>query len=177
MVLTKCYFFSASFCDGMSQLLRSLGRPCAVVNLDPGNDRLPFEPEVDISDLVTLEAAMEEERLGPNGGLVYCMEFLEENFGWLSSRLSALPEGAYVLLDCPGQVELYTHNDCMKRLIKRLEEGGDGMRLCAVNLVDSHHCSDPAKFVSVCLVTLSSMLQMEMPQVRKECIFRKPNKI
>ncbi len=61
-------------------------------------------------------------------------------------------------------MELYTHNDCVKRLLARLREELD-LRPCVVNLVDSHHCSDPAKFVSVCLVTLNSMLQMELPQV------------
>ena len=38
-------------------------------------------------------------------------------------------------------------------------------RLTAVHLVDAHHCSDPAKFISVLLVTLSTMVQLEMPQV------------
>ena len=38
-------------------------------------------------------------------------------------------------------------------------------RLTAVHLVDAHHCTDPAKFISVLLVTLSTMVQMEMPQV------------
>lgn len=40
-----------------------------------------------------------------------------------------------------------------------------GHRLCCVHLVDAHHCSDPAKFISVLLVTLSTMVQLEMPQV------------
>ena len=83
---------------------------------------------------------------------------------WLSRRLSALSPSAYLLLDCPGQVELYTHDDCVRRLLRRLRADLDH-RACAVNLVDSHHCSDPAKFVSVCLTTLNSMLQMELPQV------------
>ncbi len=68
-----------TYCDGMSQLLRSLGRPCAVVNVDPANERAPFQPEVDVAELVRLEEVMEETGLGPNGGLVYCMEFLEKN--------------------------------------------------------------------------------------------------
>ena len=33
-----------------------------------------------------------------------------------------------------------------------------------MHLVDAHHCSDPAKFISVLLVTLSTMVQLEMPQ-------------
>ena len=33
-------------------------------------------------------------------------------------------------------------------------------RLAAVHLVDSHYCSDPAKFISVCLTSLTTMLQV-----------------
>ena len=39
------------------------------------------------------------------------------------------------------------------------------VRLTCVNLVDSHHCSDAGKFVSVCLTSLTSMLQIALPHV------------
>lgn len=45
-----------------------LGRKTAIVNLDPANDVLPFTPEIDVSDLVSLENVQEEQKLGPNGG-------------------------------------------------------------------------------------------------------------
>lgn len=41
--------------------------------------------------------------LGPNGSLVFCMEYLLENISWLDSKLSEL-ETDYVIFDCPGQV-------------------------------------------------------------------------
>ena len=37
--------------------------------------------------------------------------------------------------------------------------------MVAVHLVDSHYCSDPGKFVSVLLTSLSTMLQLELPHV------------
>ena len=46
---------------------------------------------------------MEEFDLGPNGGLVYCMEYLLANFSWLEDKLRQLGS-QYVLFDCPGQV-------------------------------------------------------------------------
>jgi ABC-type multidrug transport system permease subunit len=46
---------------------------------------------------------MEEFDLGPNGGLVYCMEYLLIHFSWLEERLKALGS-QYILFDCPGQV-------------------------------------------------------------------------
>jgi len=152
-----------TYCDAMTQLLSSNGRPCAVINLDPANGNAEFQPDVDIKELITLEDVMTSFSLGPNGGLIYCMEFLEANFDWLKSRIASV-DGKYLLVDCPGQVELYTHNDAIKNVILRLQKELD-CRLCCVHLADSHHCSDPAKFIAVCLTTLNTMVQMELPQV------------
>jgi len=38
-------------------------------------------------------------------------------------------------------------------------------RLCAVYLMDSHFLTDAAKFFGVCLTTLSTMVQLELPHV------------
>lgn len=47
-----------------------------VVNLDPAAEHFDYQPLVDIRDLITVDDAMdaEELKLGPNGGLVFCME-------------------------------------------------------------------------------------------------------
>ncbi|KAG0300490.1 GPN-loop GTPase 2, partial [Dissophora globulifera] len=37
--------------------------------------------------------------------------------------------------------------------------------LCCVHLVDSHYCTDAAKFISVLLLSLKTMLQLELPHV------------
>lgn len=87
----------------MSQFLTSLGRDVAVVNMDPANDFLPFVCPVDISELISIEDAMTHLRLGPNGGLVYCMEYLEQNFDWLKEKLDTVKD-KYLLFDFPGQV-------------------------------------------------------------------------
>ncbi len=49
---------------------------------------------------------MRELNLGPNSGLVYCIEYLEKNVDWLVEKLSSLPEDNYVLFDLPGQVHI-----------------------------------------------------------------------
>jgi len=41
--------------------------------------------------LVDLADVMEKLELGPNGGLLYCMEYLEKNIDWLKERLEAMP--------------------------------------------------------------------------------------
>jgi hypothetical protein len=39
------------------------------------------------------------------------------------------------------------------------------MQLAAVHLVDAHLCSDPGKYVSALLLSLSTMLHLELPHV------------
>ena len=45
-----------------------------MVNLDPAAEDIVYTPSVDLRELISLEDVMEELQLGPNGGLIYCME-------------------------------------------------------------------------------------------------------
>ncbi|KAL6503665.1 GPN-loop GTPase qqt1 [Orobanche gracilis] len=118
-----------TYCNGMSQFLNLIGRKVAIINLDPANDLLPYECAVNIEDLVKLSDVMAEHSLGPNGGLVYCMDYLEKNIDWLQAKLEPL------------------------------------LKLTAVHLVDAHLCSDPGKYISALLLSLSTMLHLELPHV------------
>lgn len=108
-----------TYCHAMREFLGRLGRSVAVVNLDPANEALPCPCALDIGELVTLEDVMGSLGLGPNGGLLYCMDYLAANADWLRQRLHGL-RGHYVLFDCPGQVELYTHHQALKDVFAQL---------------------------------------------------------
>jgi len=56
-------------------------------------------------ELVSTQDVMENLSLGPNGALMYAMEFLLSNVDWLLKRLQNYPDH-YFLFDCPGQVRL-----------------------------------------------------------------------
>jgi len=66
---------------------------------------------------------MEEDDLGPNGGVLYALEELEQNMDWFEKGLSELGED-YVLFDCPGQVELYTHHSSLRNIFFKLQKLG-----------------------------------------------------
>ncbi|NXW38581.1 GPN2 GTPase, partial [Phaetusa simplex] len=151
-----------TYCHGMQEFMGRIGRKVTVVNLDPANEAMPYQCAVDIAELITLPDVMENLKLGPNGGLIYCMEYLEANFDWLQEKLAAF-RGHYFLFDCPGQVELYTHHDALKNVFAQLAKWN--FRLAAVHLVDSHYCTDPGKFISVLCTSLSTMLHVELPHV------------
>ncbi|KAG6747614.1 hypothetical protein POTOM_047503 [Populus tomentosa] len=169
-----------TYCNGMSQFLSLIGRKVAVINLDPANDALPYDCAVNIEDLIKLSDVMNEHSLGPNGGLVYCMDYLEKNIDWLQSKLEPLLKGHvwssysvesvdsvadhYLLFDFPGQVELFFLHSNAKNVIMKLIKKLN-LRLTAVHLVDAHLCSDPGKYVSALLLTLSTMLHLELPHI------------
>ncbi|CAG0902599.1 unnamed protein product [Cyprideis torosa] len=152
-----------TYCQAISSFLKELQRDVTIVNLDPANDILPYVASIDVSELIELEDAMEINHLGPNGGLVYCMEYLEEHLEWLIGKIRKKPE-SYYIFDFPGQVELYTHHRSVRNILDRLAKELD-LRLCAVHLVDSHYCSDPGKFISVLLTSLTTMVQLELPHI------------
>ncbi|KAB0792320.1 hypothetical protein PPYR_14279 [Photinus pyralis] len=139
-----------------------LNRKCDVINLDPANENMGYKPAIDIMELVSVVDVMRDLSLGPNGALMYCMEYLEENYDWLLVKLRALKD-SYLIFDMPGQVELYTHHCAIKTVFGKLQE--IGYHLCVVHVVDSHYCSDPTKFISTLLLSLSTMLQIGLPHV------------
>jgi len=153
----------STYCYGKHQLFSALNRPISIVNLDPANDNIPYPCAIDIASLITLQDVMSEHGLGPNGGMLYCMEYLEANYDWLEDRLKELGKDAYVLFDLPGQVELSTNHNSLKKIIEKL--GKSGFRLAAVHLCDSHYVTDAAKYVSVLLLSLRAMLHLELPHI------------
>ncbi|XP_015599659.1 GPN-loop GTPase 2 isoform X1 [Cephus cinctus] len=151
-----------TYCNAMGKFLEKMGRKVAIVNIDPANENMEYTSTVDISELIKHDEVMTTYGLGPNGALMYCMEFLEKNVDWLISKVLNLKDH-YLIFDCPGQVELYTHHKSVSNIVEKL--GQNLIRLCSVHLVDSHHCSDPGKYLSALLLCTSTMLQLGLPHV------------
>lgn len=152
----------STYCNGMQQFMSAIGRKCSVVNLDPANDHTSYDCAIDIRNLIKLEEIMEEDELGPNGGVLYALEELEHNMEWLEQGLSELGED-YVLFDCPGQVELYTHHSSLRNIFFRLQKLG--YRLVVLHLSDSYCLTLPSLYISNLILSLRAMLQMDLPHL------------
>jgi len=151
------------YCCGMQQFLNGLKRKTIVVNLDPANDiELPYQCSINICDLISVEHVMDCQQLGPNGGMLYALEYLEKNILWLKERLEKYSD-SYVIFDCPGQVEIYTHHHILKNIVRHLSKWN--CRLTAVHLVDSRVCTDAGVYIAALLVSLNAMLELELPHV------------
>ena len=159
-----------TYCNGMQQYLTLLGRTVGVVNLDPANELNVGETEylLDVcTDVVNLQNVMEELQLGPNGGLLYCMEYLDAHADELVALLHARMIGQephYLVFDLPGQVEVYTHGTSVANLIAKLTAQLN-LRLTCVSLVDATSCWEAHKFLSAALLSTTAMLRLELPTV------------
>lgn len=155
-----------TFCNSLIQHLQNTRRSAFYVNLDPAAETFTYEPDLDIRDLITLEDVMEELELGPNGGLIYCFEFLLQNLDFLTEALDSLSEEYLIIFDMPGQIELYTHIPLLPSLVQFLSRAGPlNINLCAAYLLESTFVVDKAKFFAGTLSAMSAMLMLEMPHV------------
>ncbi|MBR5999552.1 MAG: ATP/GTP-binding protein, partial [Candidatus Methanomethylophilaceae archaeon] len=90
-----------------------------IVNLDPGSDATPYEPDIDIRDWISLGSVMQQYNLGPNGAQVVAADLLTANIGRLTDAL-AMEDAKYVLIDTPGQLELFAFRQSSIDLVEAL---------------------------------------------------------
>lgn len=166
MVMGPAGAGKSTFCTALISHLRSQRRSAIYVNLDPAATAFTYEPDVDIKDLISLEDVMEELGLGPNGGLIYCFEFLLQNLDFLTDALETVTEDYLIIFDLPGQIELYTHVPIVPALVRHLTRDGSlNVRLCATYLLEATFMVDRAKFFAGTLSAMSAMLMLELPHI------------
>ncbi|OII73346.1 ATPase [Cryptosporidium ubiquitum] len=154
----------STYCSIIQKHCEVTGRTCHVVNLDPAAEHFNYSCQLDIRDLISLNDVMEEIHLGPNGGQVFAMEYFIENLDWLEDQLNKnFGDNDYVLFDCPGQIELFTHLPVMKILVTALQSWD--FRICGVYCLDVGFLTDASKFVAGSVSALSTMIQLEVPHV------------
>lgn len=153
----------STFCNSIIAHMQSVGRRAHLVNLDPAADPTEYEFTIDIKDLISLEDVMEELELGPNGGLVYCFEYLMKNLDWLDEEIGDYDD-EYLIFDCPGQIELYTHIPVLPTIARHLQSSLN-FNLCAAYLLEAPFVIDQAKFFSGALSAMSAMILLELPHI------------
>ncbi|KFY07992.1 hypothetical protein V492_06633 [Pseudogymnoascus sp. VKM F-4246] len=155
-----------TFCSSLITHLHHNRRSSFYINLDPAAETFDHEPDLDIKDLISLSDVMEEMGLGPNGGLIYCFEFLLENLDFITEAIDPLSEEYLIVIDMPGQIELYTHVPVLPALVKHLTmQGGLSVNLAAAYLLEATFVVDRAKFFAGTLSAMSAMIMLEVPHV------------
>lgn len=153
----------STYCNAMQEHFAVNRRSARCINLDPAAEEFVYNCDIDIRDLITVDDCMEECELGPNGGLIFAMEYLLDNLDWLVDQLEEYGDDEYFLFDCPGQIELYSHVPMMRQLINELQRRD--FRICGIYCIDSLFVQDNAKFLAGCLASLTAMMFLELPHL------------
>ncbi|KJE48931.1 MULTISPECIES: ATP/GTP-binding protein [Acidiplasma] len=133
----------STFCGAFKEWLTRSDYDSIIVNLDPGAEYLPYEPEIDIREFISLNDIMSEYSLGPNGAQVVASDLLIDNAEKIRSKLD-LYEDYYVIFDTPGQIELFSFRPSSPMLVERLA-GKKGM---LAFIADSVVAQTPSGFIS-----------------------------
>ena len=128
------------------------GYPFQLINLDPGADLIPYEPDIDVRDWITLADVMEEYGLGPNGAQIVAADMLALHSSKIRSLLD-MSEGRYLLFDTPGQMELFTFRESSRHIVGELCD-----RSFLVYIVDPFNSKTPSGFISQ--LVFSSLARM-----------------
>lgn len=149
--------FTASFRDW----LIPQNVPVTTLNLDPAVEDLAYLPDIDIREYVFVRNVQEKYKLGPNGAIIASVDLSVEYLGEVIRQVDEAPEG-YVLVDTPGQMEIFTYRQSGEIITKTLCEG----RHCAAAVVlDATIALSPSDFISQVFLAASSFYRLNLPMI------------
>ncbi|MDC1419105.1 ATP/GTP-binding protein [Euryarchaeota archaeon] len=128
------------------------------INLDPGAERVHYDPEFDVRDLVSLSDVMSEYDLGPNGAQILAADLVASQAEDVFEEIEGL-SGDMLIVDTPGQVELFAFREASSHLVEVLGQG----RACLVFLFDPMLSRTPSGFVSQMLLSSIVHFRLGLP--------------
>lgn len=145
----------------LSDYLSHLGFDAAIVNLDPAAENLQYEPDVDVRDYVNAREVMEKYGLGPNGSLIVSADLIAARLSEISEEVSSL-KANYIVIDTPGQLELFAFREAGPLIIKSLISD---QKAASLFLIDSILAEDPSSLLSSLLLASSINLRIKLSQI------------
>jgi GTPase SAR1 family protein len=144
----------------LQEWIRRRGIDAITVNLDPGAENLPYTPDVDIRDWISFTEVMETYELGPNGAQIACADMVALNVDDIKESIDSYRTD-FILLDTPGQLELFVFRESGKYLIDSLYP----KQSVVIYLIDKVLCKNPNLFVSQLLLSLITHFRVGLPQI------------
>ncbi len=145
----------------LKEWMHQSGYDAITINFDPGVQYLGYQPDIDIRDEIKLHEVMEEYNLGPNGAQIAAADLLALKSGEVADLIEKF-ETDYVLLDTPGQIELFSFRKSSVRVIDRF----DRSRSIIVYLFDPFVAVTASGFISQLLLSVTIALRFNLPMIR-----------
>jgi hypothetical protein len=131
---------------------------CLTINLDPGAERVHYDPEFDVRDLISLHEVMDEYDLGPNGAQILAADLVAAQSYDIQDELAGL-SGDLLVIDTPGQVELFAFREASSHMVEVLGQG----QAALIFLFDPMLSQSPSGFVSQMLLSNIVHFRLGLP--------------
>ena len=142
------------------QWMNHRGLDAITVNLDPGAENLPYVPDVDIRDWISLKEIMDSYELGPNGAQIACADMIALNTEDIKKSIESFKTD-YILMDTPGQLELFVFREAGKFIVKFLNPN----RSIIAYILDPALAKTASGFVSQLLLSINTSFRLGLPQI------------
>ena len=134
------------------------------INLDPAVKKLPYTPDIDIQEYVTVDQIIEETGLGPNGAIMEAADRMIDHIEDLKLEIEEYNDPDLVFIDTPGQMELFSFRKTGPFLANAL--GFGEAKRNVIFCYDSTLCARPNGFISSLLLATSVQYRFpNMPQI------------
>ena len=160
------YFVGTAGCGkstltaAFDEWLETQGYDSVLVNLDPGADTIPYEPDVDIRDWVSLKEVMKEYNLGPNGAQIAAADLLALNAPKVKKVLDEFKTD-FIVFDTPGQIELFAFRESSKKIIECF--GSELAAICF--LLDPMLARNPNGLISSLMFAATTNFRLSVPML------------
>ncbi|MEM1508715.1 MAG: ATP/GTP-binding protein [Thermofilaceae archaeon] len=151
----------STFVSAFSDWLSVNEIPYLTVNLDPAAEYLPYIPDIDVRAHVTARQVMEEYNLGPNGAIVASVDLMLNYTSSLRDEIEESVEEGYVLVDTPGQMEIFAFRRSGSEIAKGIAIGTQGV----IFIIDAALSKSPSSLISQIFLASSVYYRFKMPQI------------
>jgi len=143
--------------------LHTQKQPPYIINLDPAVKTVPFARNIDIRDSVNYKEVMKQYNLGPNGGIMTCLNLfatkVDQVIGILEKRASSINS---ILVDTPGQIECFVWSASGSIITDAI---ASGFPTVIAYLIDTPRTKAPATFMSNMLYACSILYKTKLPMI------------
>ena len=162
--------FTAAFSDWLKMSKQDV----AIVNLDPGALKLPYQPDVDVRNYVDVGNLMEKYNLGPNGALIMAADLIADEIENLTRDIEEA-HADLVLVDTPGQMELFAFRASGPYIVNELTNDPKAL----IYLFDSVFSINPLNYVSNMFLSAAVYNRFFFPQLHalSKCDLLPPEEI
>lgn len=154
-----------TFMQRLNAHLRQKQKKPYILNLDPAVLDVPYPANVDIRDTINYKQVMKQYNLGPNGGILTSLNLFTTKFDQvlnLVDKRVADDRTSHVLVDTPGQIEIFTWSASGAIITDALASSCPTVLTYVIDSPRSRNCST---FISSMLYAVSILYKTRLPMV------------